>query len=86
MLHQASNKCCIKTIIKYYEHIIQGSLPSVSKISILNILKSTQFSKAAGFDSLFGCFLKDGAKVLAKLISDLGNLSINPEKFPVFCK
>ena len=59
--------------------MIQGShfnLASVSKNTILTILKSTQVAKAAGLDSLSGCFLKDGAKFLAKPISDLRNLSI----------
>ena len=67
----------------------QGSpfnLTSVSENSILTILKSTQVSKAAGLDGLSGRFLKDGAKFLAKPISDLCNLSINSEKFPVSCR
>ena len=79
----------INTAIKYYKHITQGSpfnLASVSVNSILTILKSTQVSKAAALDSLSGCFLKDGAKILAKPISDLCNLSINSEKFPVSCR
>ena len=77
------------TVIKYYEHMIQGShfnLASVSENSILTILKSTQLSKAACLDSLSGRFLKGGAKFLAKPISDLCNLSINSEKFPDLCK
>ena len=61
------------------------NLASVSENSILIILKSTQVSKAAGLDSLSGRFLKDGAKFLAKTISDLCNLSINAEKLPAPC-
>ena len=89
MLPKAPNKYSINTVIKYYEHMIQGShfnLASVSENSILTILKSTQVSKAAGLDGLSGRFLKDGAKFLAKPISDLCNLSINSEKFPDSCK
>ena len=85
MLPKALNKYSINTVIKYYEHMIQGShfnLASVSENSILTILKSCQVSKAAGLDGLSGHFLKDGAKFLAKPISDLWNLSINSEKFP----
>ena len=48
----------------------------------MTILKSTEVSKAAGLDSLFGHFLKDRAKCLATPISDLCNLSINSEKCP----
>ena len=89
MLPKAPNKYSINTVIKYYEHMIQGShfnLASVSENSILTILKSTQVSKAAGLDSLSGRFLKDRVKFLAKPISDLCNLSINSEKFPGCCK
>ena len=83
-LPKAPNKYSINTVIKYYEHMIQGShfnLASVPENSILTILKSTQVSKAAGLDGLSGRFLKNGAKFLAKPISDLCNLSINSEKF-----
>ena len=62
--------------MKYDEHMIQGShfnLASVSENSILTI------SKAAGLDGLPGRFLKDGAKFLAKTISDLCNLSVNSD-------
>ena len=48
MLPKAPNKYSINTVIKYYEHMIQGShfnLASVSKNSVLTILKSTQLSK-----------------------------------------
>ena len=84
MLPKAPNKYSINTVIKYYEHMIQGShfnLASVSENSILTILKSTQVSKAAGLDGISGRFIKDGAKFLAKPISDLCNPSINSEKF-----
>ena len=54
----------------------------VSENSSLTILKATQVSKAAGINYLSGRFLKDGAKVLSKPISDLCNLSITSEKFP----
>ena len=65
--------------------MIQGchfNLTYVSENSILNILKVTQVSKAADLNNLSMHFLKDGSKFLAKLISDLCNLSIKSEKFP----
>ena len=83
------NRYPINAVIKYYEYMLQGchfNLTFVSKNSILTILKATQVSKGAGLDNLSRCFLKDGAKCLAKLISDLCNLSINSEKFPDLCK
>ena len=84
-----TNKYCINTVIKYYKHMILGDLfhlASVSENSILTILKATQASKVAGIDNLSGRFLKNGAKVLSKPISDLCNLSITSEKFPDICK
>ena len=80
ILPKAPNKYSINTVIKYYEHMIQGchfNLTSVSENLILTILKATQVSKAAGLDNLSGRFLKNGAKFLAKPISDLCNLSID---------
>ena len=53
---------------------------------ILTILKATEVSKAAGLDSPFGRFLKDGAKFLANANSHLCNFSINSEKYRSTCK
>ena len=50
-------------------------LASVSENSILTILKVTQISKAADYNNLSGHFLKDGAKVLSKPITDLCTVS-----------
>ena len=89
MLPKPTNKYAVNTVIKYYELMIQVDyfhLASVSENLNLTILKATQVSKAPGIDNLSGCFLKDGANVLSKLISDLCNLSITSGKFPDFCK
>ena len=86
---KAPNKYSINTVIKYYEHLIQGfhfNLASVSKNSIQAVLKSTQFSKATGLGSLSVRFLKHGVNFLAKPISYLCNLSINSDNFPDSCK
>lgn len=45
-------------------------MASVSENIIVTILEATQVPKAAGHDSLSTRFLKDGAKHLAKPISD----------------
>ena len=89
MLPKAPNKYSINNVFKYYEHMIQGShfnLASVSKNLILTILKSTQVSKAAGLDGLSDRFLKNGAKLLAKSISDSCNLSINSKNLLTVAK
>ena len=58
MLPKAPNKYSINTVLKYYEHIqsSQFNLASVSKNSILTILKSTQVSKAAFLTVCLGAF------------------------------
>ena len=54
MLPKPPNICSINTVNKYYDHIIQVdhfNLKSVSKNSIITILKTTQISKVAGLGS-----------------------------------
>ena len=53
---------------------------------ILKILKGLKPSKAAGIDNLSCKFLKDGADILARPISQLCNLSIKLNSFPRSCK
>ena len=53
---------------------------------ILSILKGLNPSKAAGIDNLSGKFLKDGAHVLARPISQLCNLSIKLNSITRSCK
>ena len=48
--------------------------------------RKTQVSEAAGTNNLSGHFLKEGAKVLSKPISNLCNLSLTSETFPDICK
>ena len=45
-------------------------------------MTNIESSKATGVDKLSGRFLKDGANILAKLISALYNLSISQGVFP----
>ena len=61
-------------------------LSETSPEKILSILKGLNPSKAAGIDNLSGKFLKDGAHVLARPISQLWNLSIKLNSFPRSCK
>ena len=53
---------------------------------ILSILKGLNPSMAAGIDNLSGKFLKDGAHVLARPVSQLCNLSIKIKSFPRSCQ
>ena len=53
---------------------------------VLQLLKDMTVDKAAGIDNLSGKFLKDGANILAKPISELCNLSIKYSLFPKDCQ
>ena len=89
MLPKLPNKFALHTAFQHYKGIIHSdsfNLATVSENTILTISKNTKVSKAAGLDNLSGRFLKDGAKVLAKPITDLINLSITSGKFPDSCK
>ena len=88
-LSKPPNKFTLNTVFQHYPGITQTdsfNLATVSEKTILNILKNTNVSKAAGLDNLSDHFLKDGAEVLAKPITDLCNFSITSGKFPDSCK
>ena len=53
---------------------------------VLKLLKNTDISKAAGIDNFPGIFLKDGAVILAKPVTEICNLSIKSKIFPDPCK
>ena len=78
-------------IASYYDNNavskdLNFQLSETSPEKILSILKGLNPSKAAGIDNLSGKFLKDGAHVLARPISQLCNLSIKLNSFPRSCK
>ena len=53
---------------------------------VLKLLKNTDISKAAGIDNLPGRFLKDGAVILAKPVTEICKFSIKSRIFPDPCK
>ena len=61
-------------------------LLETSPEKVSSILKGLKPSKAAGIDDLSSKFLKDGAHVLARPISQLCNISIKLNSFPRSCK
>ena len=88
-LSKPPNKTALNTVFQHCKGIIQSDsfiLSTISENTILTILKNTKVSKAAGLDNLSGRFLKDGAKVLTKPITELCNLSITSGKFSNSCK
>ena len=54
--------------------------------TVSKLLRDLDESKALGLDNLFGKFLKEGATVSPKTISQICNLSINHSIFPSDCK
>ena len=81
----------VRSVQKYYEKELkltdsQFKFSPVSEDTVYKILNNIDESKAAGLDNLSGKFLKDGASVLAKPISQICNLSIKYSKFPASCK
>ena len=73
-------------VASYYDNIKFKDLNFEFSEKILNILKGLNPSKAGGMDNLPGKFLKDGADILARPISQLCNLSINLNSFSRSCK
>ena len=85
-----SNAFTESKVASYYDNIkfknLNIKFSETSPEKIFNILKGLNPSKAAGIDNLSARFLKDGADILARLISQLFNLSIKLSSFPRSCK
>ena len=76
-------------ISSFYEKLNINSIfafKSVDEETIVKILQNMKESKAAGIDNINGRFLKDGAKIMAKPIAQLCNLSLTLSLFPSCCK
>ena len=84
------NKYGKTAVNNYYKKLnLRGknfSFAPVVPATILKLLKQLNPAKSAGIDNLTGKFLKEGAPVLASLITDLVNLSISLSLFPDDCK
>ena len=76
----------LNSVQQYYEKILKYpkskfEFKVVSDETVLKLFQDLDENRAAGLDNLSGKFLKDGATVLAKLISQICNLSI---KYSIF--
>ena len=89
-LPNATSKYDMNYVRDYYNNImLPGGLFGFSHVcvsKIINILDNFDTNKAAGIDGLSDIFIKDGAKILSKPISDLINLSISLSSAPESCK
>ena len=59
---------------------------SISEVKGFKVMENIEISKAACIDKLPGRFLKDGAEILSKPVSEICNLSISHGIFPNACK
>ena len=57
-------------------------LKATTEDIVLKLLRNIDISKAAALDNVPGRFLKDGAVILAKPVTEICNLSIKPKMFP----
>ena len=73
-----------KKVLKYPKSKFKFN--AVSEENVLKLLQDWDENKAAGLNNISGKFLKNGATVLAKPISQIYNLSIKYSIFPSRCK
>ena len=90
-LSPASSIFGLTSVYQYYNKMLE--LPNtrfnftfISENNVLKILKNMDENKNAGLDNLSGKFLKDGATIFAKPLSQSCNLSIKYSKFQNDCK
>ena len=88
-LPKSPNRYTIKFVSDYYKkHSLSENfkLDSIPEGYFFNILNNVEVTKAARIDQISGKFLKDGARILAKPISELFNPSMTLGSFPDACK
>ena len=89
-LPSAPKKFGMSTVEAYYRYRIPAAnnlkFCATDETNILNLLKSINPSKAPGLDNIAGKFLKEGAVVLARPLTQICNFSISSSIFPDKCK
>ena len=88
-LPNAVNKYNIESVFQYYSKFIIEKpfhLSITSQKEDFKIIQNIDISKSAGIDNLSGKFLKEGAEILAKPLSEIFNLPITSRAFPNACK
>ena len=83
------NKYGIDSVKKCYKNLnitTKFQLKPTAEDVVLKLLKNIDMSKAAGVDNLPRRFVKDGAVILAKPVTEICNLSMKSKIFPDPCK
>ena len=81
----APDKYNIESVFQYYSKFITEKpfhLRDTSEKEVFKIMQNIDISKAAAIENLSGNFLKDGAKILAKPLSEICSLSVTSRTFP----
>ena len=84
-LPDPSNKYNLESVFLYYSNFAVPEffhIKCTSEANLFKIMENIEISKASGIDKLPGRYLKDGAKILSKPISEICNLSIFRGIFP----
>ena len=88
-LPNAPNEYDIESGFQYYSKFTIEKpfhLSITSQEEVFKMIQNIDILKAAGIDNLSRNFLKDGAEILAKPLSEIYNLSITSRAFPNACK
>ena len=88
-LPDPSNKYNLESVFLYYSNFAIPELfhiKSTSEEKVFKIMENIEVSKSSDKEKLPGRFLKDGAKILSKPITEMYNLSISHGIFPNACK
>ena len=88
-LPKSPNRYTIKFVSDYYKKLSLSEnfkLDSTTEGYLFNILQNVEVTKAAEIEQISAKFLKDGARILAKPIRELCNLSMTLGSFPNACK
>ena len=84
-LPKAPNRYTIKFVSDYYKKLSLSEnfkLDSTTEGYLFKLLKNVEVTKDSAIDQISGKFLKDWARILAKPISELYNLSMTLGSFP----
>ena len=85
----ALNKYNLQYLVLYYSNFDIPEvfwIKSISKEKVFKTIESIEIFQAPGISKLPGRFLKDGAKILSKPISEIYSLSISHGIFPNTCE
>ena len=88
-LPKSPNRYTIKFVSDYYEKLSLSEnfkLDSITEGYLFNVLKNVEVTKAEGLDQISGKFLKDGARIFVKPVSELCSLSMALGSFPDACQ